>query len=81
MNLVRKAAAVVALGAVLSIPVAAPASAQGAGWLARRALQSFATRFPDQTQRERPGALIEPIPSDHDLPAFRPESGLPSDSG
>jgi len=57
------------------------ASAQGAGWLLLRALHSFASRFPDETLRERLGDLIETIPSGHHLPAFRAATGLLSESG
>ena len=62
-------------------PAAETASAQGAGWLELRALRSLASRFPDQTLREQLGALIETIPSGHDLPAFRAATGLLSESG
>jgi hypothetical protein len=57
------------------------ASAQGAVWLQLRALHSFASRFPDQTLRERLGDLIETIPSGHDLAAFRAATRLLSESG
>ncbi|NNG15859.1 MAG: hypothetical protein HKM89_05200, partial [Gemmatimonadales bacterium] len=57
------------------------ASAQGAGWLELRALHSYASRFPDQTLRERLADLLETIPSGHDLPAFRAAIDLLSESG
>ena len=57
------------------------ASAQGASWLELRALQSLASRFPDQTVREQLGDLLETIPSGHDLPAFRAATGLLSEPG
>ncbi len=57
------------------------ATAQGAGWLALRALHSFASRFPDQTLREQLEDLVETIPSGHDLPAFRAARYLLSESG
>ncbi|WP_159587168.1 ATP-binding protein [Chelativorans xinjiangense] len=57
------------------------ASAQGAGWLQLRALHSLASRFPDQTLRERLENLIGTMPSGHDLPAFRAAIRLLSESG
>ncbi len=57
------------------------ATAQGARWLQLRALHSFASRFPDPTLREQLAALVETIPSGHDLPAFRAATGLLSESG
>lgn len=47
------------------------ATAQGARWLALRALHAFAGRFPDQTARRRLADLVEAIPSGHNLPPFR----------
>jgi hypothetical protein len=55
------------------------AGAQGAGWLALRALHSLASRFPDPTLREQLGDLLASLPSGHDLPAFRAASGLLSE--
>jgi hypothetical protein len=57
------------------------AGAQGAGWLALRALHSLASRFPDQAVHEQLGDLVKTIPSGHDLPAFRAATGLLSESG
>src|SRR5215208_4995683 len=61
MNLVRKAAAMVALGAVLSIRVAAPASAQGAGACAGRTSgtqQSGGTAATQGSQRQNVGQAL-----------------------
>jgi DNA-binding SARP family transcriptional activator len=52
------------------------AEAQGARWLELRALQSLASRDPDQTVREQLGDIVETIPSAHELPAFRAATGL-----
>lgn len=57
------------------------AEAQGASWLALRALLSLASRYPDQALREQLGDLLETIPSGHDLPAFRAATGLLNESG
>jgi hypothetical protein len=56
------------------------ANAQGAGWLALRALHSLASRFPENALRKQLGDLVETLPSGHDLPAFRAASGLLSES-
>ncbi|HZO27895.1 MAG TPA: AAA family ATPase [Chloroflexota bacterium] len=57
------------------------AASQGASWLELRALQSLASRYPDQALREQLGDLVETMPSGHDLLAFRAATGLLSDSG
>ena len=57
------------------------ASAQGAGWLELRALQSLARRFPDRTVLEQLGDLVDSMPSGQDLPAFRAAMGLLSEPG
>ena len=57
------------------------AAAQGAGWLELRALNSFASRFPDQTVREQLRNLMATIPSGHNLPAFRAATHFLSESG
>ena len=57
------------------------AEAQGASWLALRALHSLVCRYPDHALREQLGELLETIPSGHDLPAFRAATGLLNTSG
>lgn len=57
------------------------ANAQAAGWLELRALQSFASRFPDEALRQQLGDLVETLPSGHDLPVFRAATGLLADPG
>ncbi|MGH9187663.1 MAG: ATP-binding protein, partial [Acidimicrobiales bacterium] len=57
------------------------AAGQGASWLELRALHSLASRYPDQTVRQQLAALVETMPSGHDLPAFRAATGHLSDSG
>jgi DNA-binding SARP family transcriptional activator len=57
------------------------ASAQGAGWLALRALHSRVSRFPEQALRKQLADLVETIPSGHDLPAFQAATGFLSESG
>jgi len=52
------------------------ANAQGARWLELRALNSFCSRFADQAVREQLVHLVETIPSNYDLPAFRAATGL-----
>jgi DNA-binding SARP family transcriptional activator len=56
------------------------ADAQGASWLALRALHSLASRYPDQALREQLGELVEAIPSGHELPAFRAATALLNES-
>lgn len=55
------------------------ADAQGARWLALRALHSVVGRYPQHALREQLGDLLETIPSGHDLPAFRAATSLLSD--
>jgi hypothetical protein len=52
------------------------ADGQGASWLKLRALHSLASRYPDPQPREQLARLLESIPSDRDLPAFRAATGL-----
>jgi DNA-binding SARP family transcriptional activator len=52
------------------------ATDQGARWLTLRALHSFASRFAIDEARDQLGALVEALPSGHDLPPFRAASGL-----
>jgi len=56
------------------------ADGQGASWLGLRALNSLASRSPDQALREKLRELVETIPSGHDLPAFRAATALLNDS-
>ncbi|HET6688920.1 MAG TPA: hypothetical protein VFG82_06085, partial [Rubrobacter sp.] len=57
------------------------AEAQGARWLALRALHSLISRYPDQALREHLGDLLATMPSGHDLPAFRSATDLLDNSG
>ena len=47
------------------------AGAQGARWLALKALHSLAVRFPDPAVRAQLAGLAKELPSGRDLPAFR----------
>jgi hypothetical protein len=58
----------------------AVAEAQGARWLALRALHALVSRYPDQALREHLGDLLETIPSGQDLPAFRAATSLLNES-
>ena len=51
-------------------------TAQGADWLALRALQSYASRFPNEEARGQLRDLVASIASGHDLPAFRAATSL-----
>jgi DNA-binding SARP family transcriptional activator/tetratricopeptide (TPR) repeat protein len=58
------------------------ARAHGAVWSAMRALQSHASRFPDDSVVfERLGATLATIPSGHNLPPFRAAADLLSPAG
>ena len=52
------------------------ASNQGARWLGLRALCSLASRFPDPASRDQLAAVVQTIPSGHDLPAFQAAKDL-----
>jgi DNA-binding SARP family transcriptional activator len=55
------------------------ANAQGAKWLALRALHSLASRCSDPAVREELANLVGTIPSGHDLPPFRAATRLLND--
>ena len=57
------------------------ANAQGADWLALRALHAAASRFPEQGSREQLRELLRSIPSGHALPPFRAADEYLRDSG
>lgn len=57
------------------------AAAGGAGWLELRALHALASRFPDEAARVRLEALLQTLPSCHDLPAFHAATVLLGEPG